>query len=341
MADKETEFNSYITSALEPAPKLEGDVKEADTKEVDTKDLDVKIDDVPNSSGDKEEDGGDIVTKIKRDVLGETDPDAKDKDDDGTEIPDAFTNACLEQGWTEDEIKEFASDLDDAALLSLIPEISDKESEATRHGGLEKQDAAKQDKSELGKDQAKQEVKAKAADDTAKKEVTNEELAAIKKELAAIKESIGEADKVRSARDEEVMIQTVNQVFDEASKDFEVFGKTDELLKYPAGPKKGQVVPTSPTMVVRKEVWAKAAPFIQSGIPVKDAMDIALTWYKGANLEKDVQRNLIKDLKKHETKLSAKRSGKETVRVFENEEERQAEVVCEAARKAGVKNYGE
>jgi hypothetical protein len=93
-------------------------------------------------------------------------------------------------------------------------------------------------------------------------------------------------------------------------------------------------------MVARAEVWDKAVPFIQSGIPVKDAMEIALTWYKGAHLEKDVQRNMIKDLKKHEKKLSAKRSGKETVRTYENEEERQAEVVREAARKAGVKDYG-
>lgn len=317
MADKEAEFNSYVAEAPEPAKELEGDVKE---KETDEQELKVKVDDVPNSSGEKEEDGAEVVSKIKREVLGEPDPKEKEE---GNDIPDAFTNACLEQGWSEDEIKEFAADLDDAALLELIPELLGKEE--------------KQEKLEPGKGQAKQEVKAEAADDTAKKEATNEELAAIKKELAAIKESIGEADKARNARDDEAMIQTVNQVFDEASKKFEIFGKTEELLKYPAGPKKGQLVPTSPAMAARTEVWAKAAPFIQSGIPVKDAMDIALTWYKGANLEKDVQRKYIKDMKKHEKKLSAKRFGKETVKVYENEEERQAEVVRDAARKAGIK----
>jgi hypothetical protein len=323
MAETEQSFNSYIASAPEPAEKLEGDVKEKEEER-----LEVKVDDVPNSSGEKEESGAEVVTKIQKEVLGDTGSETKEKEEEGTGIPDAFTNACLEQGWTEDEIKEFASDLDDVALLELIPELLGKEE--------------KQEKSEPGKVQAKQEVKAKAADDTAKKEAANEELAAIKKELAAIKESIGEADKERTTKEEEAMVQTVNQVFDEASEKFEIFGKTEELLKYPAGPKKGQLVPTSPSMAARKEVWAKAAPFIQSGIPVKDAMEIALTWYKGANLEKDVQRNLIKDLKKHETKLSAKRSGKETVRTFESEEERQAEVVREAARKAGIKGkYGD
>ena len=331
MSDKE--FNSYIDNADTPATELEGDVKEKEEIKEEVKEADVKIDDVPNSSGEKEEDGAEVVAKIKREVLGEPDP--KEKDEEGNDIPDAFTNACLEQGWTEDEIREFAADLDDVALLSLIPELSGKEE--------------KQDKSEPGKVQAKQdagrtssaEVKTKAADDTAKKEPTNEELTIVKKELAEIKEMIGKRDKERSVQEEEVMIQTVNQVFDEANEKFEIFGKTEELLKYPAGPKKGQLVPTSPAMVARTEVWEKAAPFIQSGIPVKDAMDIALTWYKGANLEKDVQRNMIKDLKKHEKKLSAKRSGKETVKTYESEEERQAEVVREGARKAGIKGkYG-
>ncbi len=322
MSDKE--FNSYIAEAPEPAEELEGEVKEPETKEPETKNLDVKIDDVPNSSGEKEESGAEVVAKIQREVLGQPDP---KEEEEGKDIPDAFTNACLEQGWTKEEITEFASDLDDAALLELIPEISVTEE--------------KQEKSEPGKVQAKQEVKAEAADGTAKNEPTNEELAIVKKELAEIKKQIGEATKERTAKDEAILVDTVNQVFDEASKDFKIFGKTEELLKYPAGPKKGQFVPTSSAMVARKEVWEKAFPFIQSGIPAKDAMEIALTWYKGAHLEKDVQRNLIKDLKKHEKKLSAKRSGKETVRVFESEEERQAEVVREAARKLGVKGkYG-
>ena len=321
-------FNSYIASVPDPAQELEGDVKEKEeTKDGEVKEtekLEVKIDDVPNSSGEKEESGEEVVAKIQREVLGETD--TKEKEEDGKDIPDEFTNAALKQGWSEDEIKEFAIDLDDAALLSLIPELLEGE---------------KQEKSEPDKGQAKQEGKTEAADKAADKP-TNEELALVKKELAEIKESIGKADKDRLTREEEATVQTVNQVFDEANKDFEIFGKTEELLKYPAGPKKGQLVPTSPAMTARSEVWDKAVPFIQSGIPVKDAMEIALTWYKGEHLEKDVQRNMIKDLKKHEKKLSAKRSGKETVRTFESEEERQAEVVREAARKAGIKGkYGD
>jgi hypothetical protein len=315
MVDKEAEFNSYIENAPDPAPELEGDVKEKEEQK-----SDVKIDDVPNSSGEKEESGEEVVKKLMEDA-GLREKEDEEKDEEGTDIPDAFTNACLEQGWSEDEIREFAAGLDDAALLELIPELT---------GQID---------SEQKEVSAKQEDKSKATEKESaeKKEVDNEEIAALKKELADIKAEIGKNKEEKSVKESEAMFQTISQAFDEASKEFEIFGKTDELLKYPAGPRKGQFVPTSPAMVARKEVVAKAAPFISEGVAVEEAMDIALTWYKGRYLEKDVERNIIKGLKKHEKKLSAKRSGKETVRVYENEEERKAEVVREARRKAGIK----
>jgi len=153
----EAEFNSYIENVEAPAEELEGEVKEKDGEKEEEK-LEVKVDDVPNSSGEKEESGEEVVAKIQKEVLGETGTETKEEE--GTDIPDSFTKACLEQGWTEDEIKEFAADLDDTALLELIPELLGKEE--------------KQEKSESGEVQTKQEVKAKATDDTAKKEPTNE-----------------------------------------------------------------------------------------------------------------------------------------------------------------------
>ena len=314
MGKADTSFSSYINSASEPAEELEGDVKEKEEQK-----LEVKVDDAPNSSGEKEEDGGAVVKKLMEDV-GAKEKETKEGDEKGADIPDEFTDYCLKQGWTEEEIKEFASDLDDKALLAEIVEEEYKEEVAV-------------------KKEAKEE-KSKPAEKAAEKP-TNDEIAKLreefKKEIEDIKAKESERTKVIKKQEEEVMIQTVHQVFDEVSKDFEIFGKTEELLKYPAGPKKGQFVPTSPAMIARAKVWDKAVPFINSGTPVKEAMDIALTWYKGANLEKDIHRNVIKDLKKHEKKLSAKRSGKETVKVYESEEERQAEVVREAARKAGIK----
>ena len=310
----ENELIELEKNTDDPATKLEGEVKE---KEVEN--LDVKIDDIPNSSGEKEEDGADVVKKLMEDV-GAKEKDSKEAEKEGADIPDAFTKACLAEGWTEDEIKEFANDLDDADLLAeLITEEKEKEEPAKQETKEEKSKSAE-----------------KSGDES-----TNKELAELKKELAGIKAAMGEATKEKATKDEEAIVQTVNQAFDEANKSFEIFGKTEELLKYPAGPEKGQVYPMSPAMKARQSVWDKAAPFVKGGMPVNEAMEIGLTWFKGANLEKDVERKYIKDLKKHERKLSAKRSGKETVKTYEDEDERKADVVREAARNAGVKGeYG-
>jgi hypothetical protein len=321
-------LDSYIENADPPADELEGDVLDNeidDNTDIDTddnKEDDDVTKDVPDSSGNKEEDGADVVKKIINKVTGQDDD---SEDDDGKDIPDEFTNAALDNGWTEEQIVEFASDLDDDALLALIPELIEQDVD---------DGDGKQKESESDKGRTKHEAKAEAADKSTATD--NTEVAKLKKELEDIRKEIGTAKKDKEAKDREAIFQTINQVFDEASKDFEIFGKTDELLKYPAGDRKGQFVPTTPAMVARKEVVNIAAPFIAEGMAIKDAMDIGLTYYKGKNLEKDIKRNVIRDLKKHEKKLSAKRSGKETTKVYESEEERREDVVREAARKAGA-----
>jgi hypothetical protein len=318
----EKNLESYTAAADEPAEKIEGEVKETDeTKEI------VKDDTViPNSSGENEDDGAAVVEKLMQEI-GIKEKDETDDSDTGEneDIPDAFTNAALAAGWLEDDIKEFAKDLDDASLLELIPVLSEQDNEEQIDTAQEKVSKSKGDES-------------KKADGTAEeKDALQKQIAELKKEIASIKENTKQAQEVKEEQERAVIYDTVCQAFDEASKEFEIFGKTEELLTYPAGKLKGQVVPTSPAMKARTEVWEKAYPFIEKGIPVKDAMSIALTWYKGKNLEQDVRHNVIKDLKKHESKLSAKRSGKETVKTYENEEERKEDVVREAARRAGVK----
>ena len=301
------------TPVDDPAEELEGVVKDPTNLKVESGS---PKEELVNSSGKKEDDGEVIVQDIMDKVLGTE----KEKEEEGADIPNAFTEACLAEGWTEDEIKEFAQDLDDKDLLAELIEEEKKE--------------------EPAKQEAKEE-KSKPAEKSGDKP-TNEEIAKLTekydKEIETLKEQFSEANKEKSVKEEEAMAQTVNQVFDEASKSFEIFGKTEELLKYPAGPKKGQFVPTSPAMKARQSVWDKASLLIKGGIPVKDAMEIGLTWYKGENLEKDVERNVIKGLKNHEKKLSAKRVGKRTIRTFEDEEERKAEVVLDARRKAKAKH---
>ncbi|NIT58968.1 MAG: hypothetical protein GWN00_22910 [Aliifodinibius sp.] len=316
--DKESEVELRMKSAEDPAPEFEGEVKDGE------KELEVKIDDVPNSSGEKEVDGEAIVKKYQAEA-GIIEKSDEDGDEEGDDIPDEFTNVCLEQGWTEDEIKEFATGLDDETLLALIPALKDEDDSNT-------------DDKQIDSDKQKAERAKNKSDSDAKPEPQNEDIAALRKEIEELKKETQSAAELRTQKEQEAMVRTIDQVFDEASEELEIFGKTEELLRFPAGPHKGQIVPTSNEMVARREVIKIASPFIAEGMPVKEAMDIGLNYYKGKNLEVDVRRKVIKDLKKHETKLSAKRSGKETVKIYESEDERKDAVVREAARKAGVKD---
>ena len=159
---------------------------------------------------------------------------------------------------------------------------------------------------------------------------------ALRQELADLKKEIGAVQKDKATQEQLTELKAVDSAFDKASEKFEVFGKTEELPRFPAGPRKGQLIPTSPAYRARDEVYSLYTMFRSTGSPVDGAFEDALTWYKGKHLETDVKRNLVKDLKRKETKLSAKRMGKETVKTYDSEEDRKAEVVREAARKRGI-----
>jgi len=111
-------------------------------------------------------------------------------------------------------------------------------------------------------------------------------------------------------------VETASKIFDEASKEFPVFGKTDELPRFPSGRLAGQLIPTSPAMKARLEVLRYADAFMLHGADIDNAMANALATYKGLHLEKELERKQVRDLKSHETKLSGARTGRETKKKY-------------------------
>lgn len=242
------------------------------------------------------------------------------------DIPDEFTVAAKAAQWSDAEIVEFASNYNDVELKEMIPFLSD-ESE------LEPPVKPVVTQEGTPKPQPKVDLSQEEFVKTLKEEIRKE----FQDELNALKEKQKVVDEVTETQRSQVMLHTVNSAFDEVGKQFEVFGQTKDLPVFPAGPKKGQYIPTSTQMKARSEVWSKAHAFIQAGVSVEEAMSDALTWYKGKNLESDVKKGLIKDLKKNETKLSAKRTSKETIPTFEDEDERRADFVKREAERLGIK----
>ena len=59
---------------------------------------------------------------------------------------------------------------------------------------------------------------------------------------------------------------------------------------------------------IASESLRKYQSSLQSGAPDYEALNEALSWYKGKNLEKEVRSKVLKELKGQEKRLSPKRS---------------------------------
>jgi len=232
-----------------------------------------------------------IDSKTEMDVETET------IEKEGDVIPESFSEAAIKAGWDEGMIKEFASEYSDDELIDMIP-----------HLGVEKQE-----KETVSQEQAKeseQPDKSVALDKETDVNKLREQLKdELKKELEAefgdLKESLNQAKKEREVQILVDMERQANVIFDDVSKDFEVFGKTDDLPKFPDG----ELIPSSPAFQARSKVYDVAMGFLRIGFSkdIHSAMKEAISWYKGSNLEKDVERKYIKRLRAGEKRLSAKR----------------------------------
>lgn len=296
------------------------EIKEEEIKEEEVKEKEVKAEEKKkeiNSSGDEEEDKAGIMkTIIDKVFKGKSVVEEEEPEEEGGLISEKFITAASELGWDDETIKEFAADYSDEELDEMIPFLDVEKSQ--QEEVLVKEDEKKPQEKKSDKEES-------------------EELKAMRQELADLKKEFGAVKEDKAAKEQVDLANRVNNIFDKASEKFEVFGKTEELPKFPAGSRKGEFIPTSPAYKARIDVFGVAAKLISGGSSVDEAMKDALDWYKGKNLEKDVKRNLVKDLKSKEKRLSAKRMGKEAVKVYKDEDEEKSEVVLEAYRKAGVK----
>ena len=153
--------------------------------------------------------------------------------------------------------------------------------------------------------------------------------------------TLEQIDEFKAHQEKQSAQQTVDQaekLFDEASKESPVFGKTDELSRFPSGRLEGQLIATSPEMKARLEVLRYAGAFMNQGANIDDAMANALATYKGLHLEKESQRKAIRDLKQHQTTLSGARIGKETKKKYADTREEIIDDIKQMQRDAGIES---
>lgn len=321
MADEEK--NDIDTSELDPAISVENERIIIEENEKQQKaDTEKSTDDMPEETEKSES----FMTKVKNFISGKdnSEDSAKDIVED---IPDEFTEAALKVGWTEEQIIQFAAEVDEDGEFVYSPEDL-KEMSNYLAEEIEETEV----KTEVKKEE-KIEVKDTKKDETKKDE--DSKIAELTKKIEALEKAQAKAsedDKVSEATE---LSRQVTGFFDKVSESFPIFGKTKDMKKFP----NGRLVPTTKEYKAREEVLADALMFRDAGLSVGIALEKALSLYKGNHLEKDLERKVIKKLKDDEQKLSPQRYNRATEPVFKDEIERQEEVVRLAARKANLKKF--
>ena len=224
--------------------------------------------------------------------------DTDDSTSEGKDIPAQFTEAAIAAGMNAEQISEHASDYTDAQLLEQIPDLKPQVSENS-------DESEQLSKKETGDTENKDGEK---ATDDAKDE-----------EIKLLKERLDKVEKGQLQNSEqEVQNQFIsrataaNKRMDELSKEFEIFGTYKTLPRFPHNQ---AIIPSSPQAKARNEVWGLAEDLhMKAGMDFDMALNISLDAFKGKHLSADVKRNLVKDLKRNEKQLSAKRSSHEAVK---------------------------
>ena len=240
------------------------------------------------------------------------------------EVPDFFKEAAQAAGFVdEDEIKKLAGDMDEAQLKEFAAALSVEDTES-----LEKESEEEPEQKEITTDdKLKAEVERIQQDLETK---YSERLDALEKHLQTVEDDRATKEEIRRAEE-------ADSFFDRVSEKLPVFGKTEELMRFPPGHKnEGQVIPFGDAFRARNDVWQAAHLFNAAGYSWTESLTEALDWYKGKHLEKDIQDRVVKDLKKNETRLSAKRTSTSVRKTPQTEEEFKQRIIEEAKRRAGI-----
>jgi hypothetical protein len=327
-----------------PDEDTQTDVGQTDGGQVDGgQTTDDKVDITKQSDGEFMADTVDKIKDTQKAILNEGDENASSTNDNldnssnsdnaiaelaGHDIPDVFSDAAEAAGMSSSDIIAFADEHTDEQLIEMIPTL-----ESALEESDDKQDddkvAEQDDKTDkdVGSKDVDQKLEAKIADRIAKQ--LEEKFGTSLKEIEEFKAN-QEKQSVKQ------MAETASKLFDTASKESPVFGKTEELPRFPSGRLAGQLIPTSSAMKARLEVLRFADAFMGKGADIDNAMANALATYKGLHLEKESQRKAIRDLKNHETSLSGARIGKETKKKHADSRSEIIDDIRQMQRNAGI-----
>ena len=256
-----------------------------------------------------------VIDKIKEKVSSFFSGD-KEEEAETVEVPPDFAKAVKELGWSDEDLADFTKDYTVEELEEMIPALLGEDTDE----GSDETSEKEEEKTKEGKEQ-------KAEKKQVEKSQEDERIQKLLDRIEALEKAQGKSKEDDKQRELVNLVSKASQTFDEASKEFEVFGKTEDLPKFPDG----RVIPTSPQMKARSKVWDMAYRLQSTGLDFDNAMSTALNAFKGENLAKDIHRKVVKELKDKEKRLGGKRTSHESSTNVATG----ADVIRQVARKHG------
>lgn len=314
-----------------------------DQPELETEETEETEDQIQEETNDPEKEKESILTKLTNKLFGKKDEKSNDTDDSGSngkevDISENFTQAARKVGYTDEQIIELAEQYSNKELDELVQYLVDNDEEEE---DKEEKDEETEDTEEENDEEKKSIVdKLNIKDKTLKSYLEQIEKAIETKyqeKFGKIEESLKTAEKDKSVKEVQRYQTTADDFFDKVSKEFPVFGSTDKLMRFPKGtPNAGQIIPMGEAFDARNSVYQTAMKFHLMGTDWNEALDEALVWYKGKNMEKDVRSKVLKELKTKETRLSPKRSERSSPAKATTPDEEKDNLISDLARRAGI-----
>jgi len=250
-----------------------------------------------------------VIDKIKGLISKHNKPEPETAE---VEVPNDFSVAARASfGWSDEKIQEFAKDFNEEELLEMIPEMIGEDSE----------------ESEEASDTAEKETPKETKESQDEDSQEDERIQKLLDRIEALEKAQSESSKNAEVQEMAGFARKASEEFDRLADEFKVFGKTEKLPKFPDG----RLITSSPAMKARTAVWDLAVSLKGTGMDFNDAFSTAVNAFKGKHLANDVKRNVIKDLKDRESKLSGKRTTHESTQTPENG----VDVIRAVARKHG------
>ena len=266
----------------------------------------------------------------------------KGEEDEYEEINPNFVEAAQKANWTDAQIVEFVDKNDysnddlDELIGDVLAGVAEKPSEKPPEEKPPEKEPEEKKTPDAKLDDLLKEGKLSPEIQSVLSEISTN-FKTMGQDLATLKEGVGKTKADEAINEYVGMEDLANKMFDKTAEEFEEFGKTAELPRFPDG----RIVPIGPSFDARSKVWDMAVKLWKTGTAFDVAMEDALQWHKGSSAEKRVRAKVVKDLKKNESKLTPKRSEKNVQKQYAEgeEDERKADVVKAAFAKTGVKGY--